>query len=110
MFTVVLALKLVAEIGVFAFIGQFLLGLLAGDKRENNAFYKLLEVLTKPFTSITRAITPKVVIDRHIPLAAFVLLVSLWGVASWSKADMCFKAMAAGQDVPSTCLDLLPKR
>jgi hypothetical protein len=96
MFTVVLAIKLIAEIGLFAFMGQFLLGMLAGDKREGNAFYKLFEVLTKPFTSVVRAITPKAVIDRHIPIAAFVALFSVWAMATLTKVEMCVKVEMVG--------------
>ena len=43
------AVKLVAEIALMALAGQFLLGLLAGQKRDGNLFYQLLQVLTKPF-------------------------------------------------------------
>ena len=64
------AVKLIAEIALMALAGQFLLGVLAGQKRESNFFYKLLQVLTGPFVKGMRLITPKIVIDRHIPLAA----------------------------------------
>ena len=43
------AVKLVAEIGLMAFAGRFVLGLLAGSKREGNLFYGILEILTRPF-------------------------------------------------------------
>lgn len=89
MLLLVSAIKLVAEIAMLAFAGQFLLGLLAGAKRETNFFYRLFEVLTKPFVSGVRAITPRVVIDRHIPVAAFVLLVSVWVIATITKINVC---------------------
>jgi hypothetical protein len=73
------SVKLVAEIALLALAGQFLLGLLAGQKRETNFFYKLLQVLTGPFTKGMRLITPRIVVDRHIPLATFLLL-SMIGV------------------------------
>lgn len=45
----VMSLKLVAEIALLAMLGQWLVGLLAGDRRESNLFYKLFQVLTSPF-------------------------------------------------------------
>lgn len=85
------AVKLVAEIALMALAGQFLLGLLAGQKRETNFFYRLLQVLTGPFVKGVRLITPKVVIDRHVPLAAFVLLSMVWVIATITKVNLCIQ-------------------
>lgn len=85
------AVKLVAEIALMALAGQFLLGLLAGQKRDTNLFYQLLQVLTKPFVKGMRLVTPKVVIDRHIPLAAFVALAMVWVVATITKVNLCLQ-------------------
>jgi hypothetical protein len=48
------ALQLVLYIALLALVGQGLLALLAGAKRESNFFYKTLSVLTKPFTRASR--------------------------------------------------------
>lgn len=85
------SVKLLAEIALLALAGQFLLGLLAGSKRESNFFYKLLQVLTAPLVKGMRAITPRVVIDRHIPLAAFVLLSTVWVVSTLLKINICLQ-------------------
>lgn len=85
----VTAVKLVAEIGLMAFIGRFILGMLAGAKRDSNLFYGILSILTRPFERLTRLVTPRVVIDRHIPLAAFLLLAAVWIFATLSKIRMC---------------------
>ena len=89
MLLLVSAIKLVAEIALLAFAGQFVLGLLAGAKRDNNFVYQLFVMLTKPFVRITRAITPRVVLDRHVPLAAFVALLSIWAIATIAKISVC---------------------
>lgn len=91
MLLLVSSIKLVAEIALLALAGQFLLGLLAGAKRETNFFYKLLQVLTGPFVKGMRVITPRIVIDRHIPLAAFVLLFTVWVVATIAKINLCLQ-------------------
>ena len=85
------SLKLVAEIALLALAGQFLLGVLAGGKRDSNFFYQLLQILTNPFVKGMRRITPKVVIDRHVPLATFVLLVMVWVVSTLVKINLCLQ-------------------
>ena len=91
MLLIVSSIKLLAEIALMALAGQFLLGLLAGAKREKNFFYRLLQVLTTPFVKGMRLITPKAVIDRHIPLAAFVLLAMVWVMATLMKVNLCIQ-------------------
>jgi hypothetical protein len=91
MLLLVTSIKLIAEIALMALAGQFLLGLLAGAKREKNFFYRLLQVLTNPFVRGMRLITPRAVIDRHIPLAAFVLLAMVWVIATLTKINLCLQ-------------------
>jgi hypothetical protein len=91
MLLVVSAIKLVAEVALMALVGQWLLGLLAGSKRETNFFYQTLSVLTKPFVKGMRLITPRVVIDRHVPVATFLLLVMVWVIATISKISLCLE-------------------
>jgi hypothetical protein len=85
------SVKLVAEIALMAMLGQLLLGVLAGERRERNFVYNILQILTGPFQRFTRMITPKVVIDRHIPLATFCLLVSLWLFSTMAKINACMQ-------------------
>ena len=85
------SVKLVAEIALLALAGQFLLGLLAGAKRESNFFYQTLQVLTNPFVKGMRLITPRLVLDRHIPGAVFMLLATVWVVATLVKINICLK-------------------
>jgi hypothetical protein len=91
MLLLVSIIKLVAEIALLAFAGQFVLGLLAGAKRESNFFYRLFDILTKPFVRAMRAVAPRAVLDRHIPIAAFVALASVWIVATIAKINVCLQ-------------------
>ena len=91
MLLLVMTVKLVAEIALMALLSQWLLGLLAGAKRETNMFYKLLQVITGPFIKLTRQVSPRFVLDRHIPLAAFLLLSMLWFVAVITKINLCLQ-------------------
>jgi ABC-type nitrate/sulfonate/bicarbonate transport system permease component len=91
MLLVVLSLKLVAEIALMALAGQWLLGLLAGRQRESNAVYRLLGVVTGPFVRVMRAMTPPVVLDRYVPLAAFAVLAMVWLGATLMKIELCLR-------------------
>jgi hypothetical protein len=84
-------LKLLAEIALLCLLGQGILALLAGPKREQNMFYQLFQVLTKPLVAGARWVTPKVVLDRHLPIVAFCILLFIWLVATITKIDICVR-------------------
>lgn len=81
--------KLIAEIALMALLGQGLLGLLAGAKRAQNIFYQVLQIIGRPFVWVARRVTPKLVLDRHVPLVAFLLLVFIWLGATIYKIQAC---------------------
>lgn len=83
------AVKLVCEIALMSLLGQGLLAVLAGEKREKNFFYQLLQVLTRPFRAAARFITPKQVADAHVGFVAFFLLLIVWAVVTFEKVRIC---------------------
>ena len=83
------SIKLICEIALFALLGQGLLFILAGDKRETNFFYQLLKVLTRPFTAAARWITPRQVADAHVGFVAFFFLVLVWAVVTFERIRHC---------------------
>jgi len=85
------SVKLIAEIALLALFGQWLLGLLAGQKREQNLFYQVLRQVGKPFVQLARWVTPKVVLERHLPLVAFFILTFLWLGVTLAKISHCLK-------------------
>lgn len=91
MLVLVEILKMLAEIALLSLAGQWVLGLLAGAKREGNLVYKLFQVLTRPLISGARLISPRVVLDRHLPMVAFLLLSFVWVVATITKIDICVR-------------------
>ena len=78
MYEIIVILKALTEVAGVAMIGQGVLWVLAGAKREQNAIYGIFKTLTSPVMKATRWITPRVVLDQHIGLVAFFLLVVLW--------------------------------
>jgi len=85
------ALKLIAEIALMALVGQWVLGLLAGSKRDSNFFYRVLQVMTNPFVRLARILSPSVVLDQHVPLVAFLLLAFGWLFVTKWKIDICLE-------------------
>jgi hypothetical protein len=84
-------LKLLAEVALMALAGQFVLGILAGRRRDQNLFYQLFQVLTKPLIRGARFLAPRVVLDQHLPLVAFFLLIFVWVAATLTKIDICVR-------------------
>ena len=91
MLTVVIAIKLTAEIALLALLGQWLLGLMASATRNRNLFYALLQLLGWPWIRAVRWLSPRVVQDHHVPLVAFFLLLLVWGAASLTKVSICLQ-------------------
>ena len=89
MLLLISSVKLIAEIALLSLLGQWILGLLAGQKREQNLFYQVLQVLTRPFVRAIRFITPRFVLERHLPLVAFLLLGFVWMAATVAKINHC---------------------
>lgn len=84
-------IKLIAEVALLALFGQWVLGLMAGAKKGQNLFYQILQIVGKPFVVATRVITPRQIIDRHVPLVAFLLLLFVWLAATLLKIRTCLE-------------------
>lgn len=84
-------IKLIAEIALLALLGQWLLGLLAGAKKDQNLFYQILQIVGRPFVAVARLLSPKVVLDRHVPLVAFLLLFFIWLGATIYRIQTCLQ-------------------
>jgi hypothetical protein len=83
--------KLLAEIALLALAGQWVVGLLAGAGRDGNPFYRVLQLLGRPWVKAARWISPPVVLERHLPLVAFLLLVLIWVAAAITKIRICLE-------------------
>ncbi len=82
-------LKALAEIAGLSLVGQGILYLLMGARRNQNFVYKLFQGLTLPVMKLTRTFTPKVVLDRHIGFVAVLLVTVVWFVSGSAKLGMC---------------------
>ncbi len=83
--------KLIAEIALLALLGQWVLGLLAGAKKDQNLFYQILQIIGRPFVAVARFLSPRIVLDRHVPLVAFLLLFFVWLAATLYRIRTCLE-------------------
>jgi hypothetical protein len=89
MLLVATTFKLLAEIALFALVGQWILGMLAGEGKSTNPFYRVLQGVGRPWMRVARWLSPRMVLDRHLPLVAVLLVVSVWLVATIVKVSIC---------------------
>lgn len=82
-------LRALVEVAGFALLGQGALALLAGKHRHTNMFYGILRTVTGPVVKAVRYITPRVILDAHIPLVTFFLLFWLWIILAMAKRYLC---------------------
>jgi hypothetical protein len=82
-------LRALTEVALLTLFGQGLLALLAGARRATNPVYRVFQVVTKPIIQTVRYLTPRVIIDRHIPVVAFFLLFWLWIGLAAVKRYVC---------------------
>lgn len=81
--------RAVLEVAGFALIGQGVLALLAGESRHGNVFYQILATITRPALKAVRLITPRIIIDAHVPMLTVFLLFWLWIVLALAKRHLC---------------------
>lgn len=91
MLTFLTLAQLVLYVPLLALLGQGLLYVLAGAKRDTNFFYQLLKVISKPFTYVVRKITPRLVADRHVPVATFFLLLVAYAFVTLERIQLCVR-------------------
>lgn len=77
MYLFVVILKGINEVALMALLGQGVLFVLAGSKREGNIVYSMLKTVTAPIMKFTRLIAPRFVVDQHIGFLALFLLLLL---------------------------------
>jgi len=89
MLTFLNLVQLTLYIPLLALLGQGLLYVLAGSRRQTNFFYQLLQLLSKPFTVVVRKLTPARVGDAQVPVVTFFLVLIAYAVVSFEKINHC---------------------
>lgn len=79
-----MALMLLAARGVLRVFFMF-----SPAAADGNFVYRLCKAGTEPLVRLVRRVTPSLVMDRHLPLAAFGLLLACWLGLSLAKIELC---------------------
>ena len=82
---IVTILRALVEVAGMFLLAQGLLFLLSGATREKNIVYQLFKIITRPVIQMTRFVTPRVIVDKHIPFVAFFILFWLWLLLAYVK-------------------------
>ncbi len=84
--------RVLVEVAGMFLLAQGALYLLAGASRERNVIYQLFRVITRPVVAATRFVMPRLIVDRHIPFVAFLLLFWIWIGLAYAKQLVCAAA------------------
>lgn len=91
----VIVLKALTEVALIALIGQGVLYVFAGTKREQNFIYSIFKIVTAPVIKCTRWMAPRFIVDQHIGFLALFLLLVLEVVLIVAKVKLYLDAAAA---------------
>ena len=86
---IVSSLKALVEVAGMALIGQGLVGLLSGNRKQDNFVYRIFLVVTSPLYKLARLISPRFIADAHMGLVSFFIVFWLWVALIFAKAYIC---------------------
>jgi uncharacterized protein YggT (Ycf19 family) len=95
MYQLVIILKAINEIALLALVGQGILFLFAGAKRDSNPIYFLFKTLTSPVMKFARLVTPRFVLYQHIGFVALFLLLVAEALLIAAKIYLYLEASGA---------------
>jgi len=85
---IVQTLMMVAGLALF---GQLIVGAFNWGRRHDNLVYQLFGIVTRPAVRLVRLITPRVVVDQHVPMVAFLLLFFGYFGIGFLHRDVCLQ-------------------
>jgi uncharacterized protein YggT (Ycf19 family) len=91
-----LILQTVVFIAGLALLGQFMVGLFHWGRRRENPVYQLFGIVARPLVRAVRAVTPRIVLDDHVPIVAFLLCAILYFALGFAHRGVCLSDL--GQD------------
>ncbi len=88
-YTLLSILIALVQVALYLFLGRGAMYVFAGATREQNFIYQLFKKGTEPLVKLTRFITPRFVVDRHVPLVTFLLLVWIGLLLIYLRRAIC---------------------
>lgn len=77
------------QVSLLSLMGQGLLALLAGGRRDSNPIYMIFKIITRPLVRGARFITPKFILEKHLPFVAFFALFWMGLLLAYAKRAYC---------------------
>jgi uncharacterized protein YggT (Ycf19 family) len=72
-----------------ALFGQLLVGLFSWGRRGDNVIYQLLAIVGRPMVRAARLITPRLVLDQHLPVVAFLMCLFGYLAVGFYQRSVC---------------------
>jgi len=92
MLAVVTIVKGLVEFAGLLLLGQALVFLLSFGRHEANPVYRFLRLLTRPVVRPIRFVTPRFVLDQHVPAVSFFVLFGVWVVLKFYQVVLAHEA------------------
>jgi len=73
--TLLSMLLALVQVALYLFLGRGAMWIFGGSKRDQNFISQLFKKGTDPLIKATRLITPKFILDKHLPFVTILLLV-----------------------------------
>jgi hypothetical protein len=89
-------LQLIFYIAALALLGQGVLYVLAGARRNNNFFYQIFQIINRPPFVLARWLAPRQIADSQIGFVAAILVAIFYVAVSLWKIDYCVSVNMVG--------------
>jgi uncharacterized protein YggT (Ycf19 family) len=84
----------VVLIAGLALLGQFIVGMFNWARRSENFVYQLFGIVSGPLVRLVRLVTPRVVLDQHVPIVAFLFCVVAYFALGFAHRDVCLSDLS----------------
>jgi uncharacterized protein YggT (Ycf19 family) len=81
-------------VAAMALVGQLLIGLFNWRRRHENVVYQLFGVVARPVVRAVRVVTPRLVLDQHVPVVAFLLCMIAYLATGFAHRDVCLSDLS----------------
>jgi hypothetical protein len=76
-----------------ALLGQLLVGVFNWGRRNENVIYQLFALIGRPVVRVARWITPRQVLDQHVPVVAFLLCAFGYLTVGFYQRSVCLERL-----------------
>ena len=96
MLSLVIVLKGLVEFALLLLVAQGLVFVVSFGRHEVNRVYRGIRFLTSPVNAAVRRITPRLILDKHVPAVSALLLFFCWVALLVAKVQLMPVVTRAG--------------